>query len=66
MIGFKDYYDCIFNNEEKKVEQTTFECKDHVIKTVTRRKLALERSDNKRFICDDKMSTLALGHYKIN
>ena len=66
MISFKDYYDCIFNNEIKNVKQTTFECKDHVIKTVTRTKLALESTDNKRFVCDDKVSTLALGHYKIN
>ena len=66
MISFKDYYDCIFNNDMKQVEQTTFERKDHVVKTVTRTKLALESSDNKRFVCDNKVSTLALGHYKIN
>ena len=63
-ITFEDYKACVFEDSRKEVEQTTFEVKDHVIKTVTRSKLALDSSDDKRVLLGDKISTLAIGHYK--
>ena len=63
-ITFEDYKACVFEDSRKEVEQTTFEVKDHVIKTVTRSKLALDSSDDKRVLLGDKVSTLAIGHYK--
>ena len=62
-ITFEDYKACVFEDSRKEVEQTTFEVKDHVIKTVTRSELALNSSDDKRVLLGVKMSTLAIGHY---
>ena len=64
MITFEDYKECVFEDSKKDVDQTTFEVKNHVIKTITRSKLALESSDDKRILLGDKVSTLAIGHYK--
>ena len=63
-LTFKDYRACVFENSRKEVEQATFEVKDHVIKTITRTKLALDSSDDKRVLLGDKVSTLAIEHYK--
>ena len=64
MITFDDYKKCVYEDSKKEVDQTTFEVKDHIIDTTTRTKLALESSDDKRIVLDDKVSTLAIGHYK--
>lgn len=37
----------------------------HVLKTIATTKLALNRNDDKRFILEDQVHTLAHGHYKI-
>ena len=58
MITFEDYFNCVFKNEVKSVEQTRFETDEHVIRTVTRTKIALESTDDKRVVLEDKVSTL--------
>jgi hypothetical protein len=35
----------------------------HEIKTISSVKLALNRSDDKRIVCEDQIHTLAHGHY---
>lgn len=37
----------------------------HVIETVEIRRRVMNGDDDKRFLCEDNVSTLALGHYKI-
>ena len=63
MITFEDYVRCVFSNEVKSVEQTRFETDEHVIRTVTRTKIALESTDDKHVVLNDKVSTLAHGHH---
>ena len=53
MITFEDYFKCVFNHKVKSVEQTRFETDEHVIRTVTRTKIALEITDDKRVVLED-------------
>ena len=45
--------------------QLTFKSENHTINTIETNKIALSANDDKRFICEDGVNTLALGHYKI-
>ena len=65
LITFEDYFNCVFKSIIKSVEQTRFETDEHVIKTVARNKIALESSDDKRVVLEDKVSTLAHGHQRL-
>lgn len=42
-----------------------FKSKLHKIYTQNLNKLSLSLNDTKRFICKDRITTLAWGHYKI-
>jgi len=46
-------------------DMTLFRSFHHNIKTVSLTKLALNRTDDKRFVLEDQIHTLAYGHYKI-
>ena len=46
-------------------EFQTFKSSNHVVKTVTIKKIGLSPYDMKRYILPDGISTLAYGHYKI-
>ena len=43
----------------------TFKCDLHNITTQKMNKIALSYNDDKRYICEDGISTLALGHKNI-
>lgn len=64
-LSFNDFYNCLFNDECQKASFNTIQSKNHQIYTVNINKYALTNSDNKRFICEDKISSLAYGHYKL-
>lgn len=38
----------------------------HIVYSKTTQKLALNANDDKRYIMDDGVNTLAYGHYKLN
>lgn len=38
----------------------------HTLFTTHVNKIALSSNDDKRFICENKINTLAWGHYEIN
>ena len=66
-ICLEDYIHCLLNNEIiYKKKQKLFRTKRHDIYTVEQNKVALNAEDNKIFILDDGINTLAWGHYKIN
>ena len=65
IITFQDYADCILRNTGKSVNVTSFENRQHNIYTVTRNKIALDANDDKRVIQEDKINTLAYGHYRL-
>lgn len=66
-ITFEDYKKCLLNRDLSICKkQTSFKSKDHKISTVTVNKTALNANDDKRFILEDGVNTLAYGHYRLN
>ncbi len=65
-IHFQNYKDAIFS-EGKEKQFATMNCirsKRHQLMTVRINKIGLSCYDNKRWVCDDNINTLAYGHYK--
>ncbi|KAL4101236.1 hypothetical protein QTP88_021256 [Uroleucon formosanum] len=65
-ICFNDFENCLLTKESKYVKQNLFRTKKHYIFTVEQNKKALSVYDDKRFILDNGIDTLAWGHYKTN
>ena len=63
-IHFEQYKQCLLEGIKLYVEMKTFRSYDHRINTISQNKQALSRFDDKRWILDDGISTLAHGHYK--
>ena len=57
--------DCLRKAKLESAEFKTFKSTNHVVKTVTIKKIGLSPYDTKRYILPDGISTLAYGHYKI-
>jgi DNA polymerase type B, organellar and viral len=64
-LTFQDYKNCVFDSVKRFALYKAIVSKEHVLFTTTQRKLALECTDCKRFILDDRINTLAYGHYKL-
>ena len=64
-IQHEHYKHCLLNNETLHASMNTFRSYKHHIKTIRQCKSALVNFDDKRFILDDKVKTLAHGHYAI-
>lgn len=64
-IQFEDFYNCLFKNKNLKASFNTIQSKNHTLFSLNVHKVALDYSDNKRCILEDKISTLAWGHYLI-
>lgn len=64
-ITFDDYKKCISDGTRKLTTMQTIRSSKHDLFSLKLNKLALSPHDEKRFICDDNVSTLAWGHYKI-
>ena len=50
LTTFIEYTSSVFEDKIKLVELTRFETDEHVIRTVTRTKMALESTDDKRVV----------------
>ena len=64
-ISFEDYKRCLLEGRNINRSQMMFRSKKHIIKTLEVNKLALSSKDDKR-ISLDGISSLAMGHYKLN
>jgi hypothetical protein len=64
-INFENYLNCLFDSEILFTNQTNFRSIKHNIFTIVQRKLALSSLDDKRYIKDDKINTIAWGHYSL-
>ena len=64
-IRFDDYKKCLEDGKNIYRKHQAIRNEDHTINTVEINKIALSANDDKRFICEDGINTLALGHYKI-
>ena len=65
MINFEDYRRCVFDQKIKGIKQTRFEVKNHIMKTVITKKVALKPSDNNRVVLEDGVNTIAYGHFNV-
>lgn len=65
-ISIENYKDCLFSNVLLKHNNFRLQSKQHCISSVRINKLSFSPLDDKRYILDDAVSTLAFGHYRIN
>lgn len=59
------YRDCLFNADQRVDQVTRIGSKGHKLFTFSHSKVSLSPYDDKRYINDDKVTTLAYGHYKL-
>ena len=64
-ITHEDYKTCLLTGKEQLRKQNIIRSYKHEVYTEEVNKVALSASDNKRYILEDGINTLALGHYKI-
>lgn len=64
-LTFTDYYDALFKNEQTYTTFNSIQSRKHILYTESVTKLALDSSDDKRYICPDKINTLAWFNYNI-
>lgn len=64
-LKFETYKNVLFNQKEIYRQQNVIRSKNHKISTIQQEKKALSYKDDKRFILNDKITTLAYGHFKI-
>ena len=64
-IMHEDYKKCLLTGEEQLRKQNIIRSYKHEVYTEEVNKVALSASDDKRYILEDGIGTLALGHYKI-
>lgn len=64
-ITFEDYEDCLKLNTNKFITQRYIHSRNHNVFSCEQTKLALNASDNKRYLLKDCYDTLPWGHYMI-
>ena len=64
-ITHEDYKTCLKTGKEQLRKQNIIRSYGHEVYTEEVNKIALSAADDKRYILDDGIHTLALGHYKI-
>ena len=64
-ITHEDYKTCLTTGKEQLRKQNIIRSYKHEVYTEEVNKVALSANDDKRYILEDGISTLALGHYRI-
>jgi hypothetical protein len=68
-VNFDQYKNSLFGAEKKDIQQMcsmkSIRSINHNVYTIEVNKIGLSSFDNKRYVLDDKVSTLAYGHYEI-
>eukprot|EP00732_Lithocolla_globosa_P003071 Lithocolla_globosa_v1_NODE_2290_length_2064_cov_73.453957.p1 type:complete len:383 gc:universal NODE_2290_length_2064_cov_73.453957:184-1332(+) len=59
------YVDCVKNGSQTTVNFNAIRSKNHLLSTVNISKSGLSPYDDKRYICEDGITTLAYGHYSL-
>ena len=65
-LNIRDYRNALFNKEIIYRKMQTINSDMHTVHTNEINKIALCGKDDKRYILENNIDTLALGHYKIN
>jgi len=63
-ITHEDFLNCLFTNKEQMSTMNIIRSRFHNIFTATINKVSLSADDVKRVVMEDKISTLAIGHYR--
>ena len=63
-MWFNDYVKCLFDGKDVDRNQMTFKSDSHQVNTIETNKIALNSIDDKRFVCDNQIDTLA--HAQLN
>ena len=63
-LSYDSYLSCLMSGKEKSVKQNSIVSDHHRLYSCTTSKIGLSAADDKRWICNDGISTLAHGHYK--
>ena len=63
-LKVQDYERCLRIHESHSVKINSIHSDHHQLFTYTCEKIALSAADNKRYICDNGINTLAHGHYQ--
>ena len=64
-ISYENYKQCLFTEIPQMRKMNVIRSRRHEIFSETVNKIGLSTNDDKRIILEDKISTLAFGHYKI-
>ena len=64
-ISHEDYKTCLTTGKEQLRKQNILRSYNHEVYTEEVNKIALSAQDDKRYILNDGIHTLAWGHYKI-
>ena len=64
-ITHEDYKNCLFTGKEQLRKMNVIRSHKHDVYTEEVNKVALSSNDDKRYILDDGINTLAWGHYII-
>jgi hypothetical protein len=64
-ITIDDYRECLYSHNPQYRMQTVLRSHKHEIYTESVNKKALSADDDKRIICKDLVSTLAIGHWRL-
>ena len=64
-ITHEDYKTCLFTGKEQLRKMNVIRSHKHDIYTEEVNKVALSSNDDKRYILEDGIDTLAWGHYRI-
>ena len=59
------YKECLFNTSTRVDSVVGIGSVDHNLYTIQTNKISLSPFDDKRYVLDDKIQTLAYGHYKL-
>ena len=62
-IAIKDYINCLFSEKEEKRSMNLIRHRNHNLFTESVEKIALSSKDDKRIVLENKIDTLAFGHY---
>ena len=63
-ISHENYKECLISEKPQTKKMNVIRSHNHEIFSETVNKIALSADDDKRIILEDKISTLAHGHYK--
>ena len=64
-LKFEDFEKCVKDQQVKIITQRTIGSSFHKLYSYETNKIGLSAADDKRWICEDGVSTLAHGHYKL-